>query len=215
MSTTQLKKMGAIAGILFPIMQMASQALIQIGGAEPPFTAPAAEILAFFQNRDATLAPIGGYISLLSIVVFLWFLGALWSQMRAAEGEHGMLSAIALGSGLITAAAIIGEGGWSLALFRLDEGLEAETARLLFDQGNLNFANIWISLGSLVLAAGILFLRTGAFPGWLGWSSVVLAIGLFLARTVWTSQIAFLPYVLFWVWMIVLGIMLFRRGTPQ
>jgi hypothetical protein len=210
--TTRLKKMGAVAGILFPILQLSAQGLIQIGGAEPAFSAPAPEIHAFFQNRDATLAPIGGYISLLSLVVFIWFLGALWSQMRAIEGEPGMLSVIALGSGLVTTAAILGEGGWSLAMFRIDEELDPQTARLLFDQGNLNFANIWVSLGGMVLAAGILFLSSEGFPRWLGWSSLLLSVGLFLARIVWTSSIAFLPNLLFWLWMIVLGVMLFRRA---
>lgn len=123
-----------------------------------------------------------------------------------------MLSIIALGSGLVTAAAILGEGGWSLAMFRIDEGLDPQTARLLFDQGNLNFANIWVSLGGMVLAVGILFLSSVEFPRWLGWSSLLLSAGLFLARIVWTSAVAFLPYVLFWLWMIVLGVMLFRRA---
>jgi hypothetical protein len=83
---------------------------------------------------------------------------------------------------------------------------------LLFDQGNLNFANTWVSIGSMVLAAGILFHQSRNFPRWLGWGSLVIGIGLFLARIVWTSQIAFAPYVLFWVWMIAVGIILLRRS---
>lgn len=201
-----------MAGILFPIMQMTAQVLIQIGGAEPAFSAPAPEILSFFQNRDPTLFAVGEYLSILSLIVFIWFVGALWSQMRAIEGESGLLSAVTLGSGLVTAAALIGGGGWSLAMFRISEGLEADTARLLFDQGNLTFANIWVTLGGMVLAAGLLFNRSSAFPGWLGWSSLLLAVALFLARTIWTSQIAFLPYALFLLWMIVMGVLLYRRA---
>lgn len=97
-------------------------------------------------------------------------------------------------------------------MFRIDEGLDPQTARLLFDQGNLNFANIWVSLGGMVLAVGILFLSSVEFPRWLGWSSLLLSAGLLLARIAWTSAVAFLPYLLFWLWMIVLGVMLFRRA---
>lgn len=208
----RLKKLGAIAAIAFPILQMTSQGLIQVGGMEPPFGAPASEILTFFQNRDPALFALGGYISILSLVAFLWFLGALWDEIRVAEGGSGWLSVIAVGSGLVTAASLSTSGGWPLAVFRVGEGLDPQIARLLFDQGNLNFANIWISLGSMILAAGLIFRQTPRFPGWMAWASIVLAVGLFLARAVWTSSIAFAPYVLFWLWLIVLGVMMLRRS---
>jgi hypothetical protein len=216
MSRTKLKKFGATAGIAFPILQMSAQGLIQVGGSEPPFTAAGSEILEFFMNQDTTLFAVGDYISALSMIAFLWFLGALWNELRAVEGESAWLSTIALGSGLVTASAF-SVGGWSLAIFRISEGLDPQIARLLFDQGNFNFANMWISLSSMVLACGVVFHSTDAFPKWLGWSSILLAIGLVLARAVWTSQVAFAPYVLFWVWMIALSIILMRRtkGNKQ
>ncbi|MBW8011130.1 MAG: hypothetical protein FVQ83_07815 [Chloroflexi bacterium] len=206
-----LKKIGALAGIAFPILQMTAQGLIQVGGMEPAFADGTDSILAFFQNRDPSLFTIGEYLSVLSLVVFLWFLGALWQEFNSEEGENRWLVAIVLGSGLVTTSAISGAGGWALAMFRINENLDPQIARMLFDQGNLNFANTWVSYGSMVLAAGLLFNQSKNFPKWLGWSSLALAIGLFTARFFWTSQIAFAPYVLFWVWMIVVGINLYRR----
>lgn len=207
-----LKKFGAVAAIAFPILQMVAQGLIQVGGAEPPFSAPAAEIVTFFQNRNPTLFAVGDYISILSLVAFLWFLGVLWDELRTVESGSGWLSLIAVGSGLVTASALSGSGGWPLAVFRIGEGLDPQIARLLFDQGNLNFANIWVSLGSMVLAVGLVVRGSDRFPKWLGWGSILLAIALLLARAVWTSSIAFAPYVLFWVWMIALGIIFLRRS---
>jgi hypothetical protein len=206
-----LKKFGAVAAIAFPILQMVAQGLIQVGGAEPPFSASAAEIVTFFQNRNPTLFAIGAYISILSLVAFVWFLGVLWDELRTVESGSGWLSLIAVGSGLVTASALSGSGGWPLAVFRIGEGLDPQIARLLFDQGNLNFANIWVSLGSMVLATGLVVRGSDRFPKWLGWGSILLAIALLLARAVWTSPIAFAPYVLFWVWMIALGIIFLRR----
>jgi len=213
MTKSRLKKVGAIAGIAFPIIQMIAQALIQAGGIEPSFAAPSSEIVAFFQSRDPTLSFVGGYLSVLSLVLFLWFLGALWDELKTVEAGSGWLSIIAVGSGIVAVSALAGEGGWGLALFRIGEGLDPQIARLLFDQGNLNFANIWVSLGSMVLAVGILCGQTNAFPRWLSWSSIALAMALFLARMVWTTQIAFLPYGLFWLWMIALGIIILRRPS--
>jgi hypothetical protein len=141
-------------------------------------------------------------------------LGALWRELRAAEGDSGWISVIAIGSGLVVASAY-NVGGWSLALFRINEGLDPQIAQLLFDEGNFNFANTWISLGSMLLAAGIVFRDTGTYPKWLGGGSILLAAGLILARALWTSQIAFLPNVLFWVWMIAFGIYLLRHPDKK
>lgn len=207
----KLKKLGAIAGITFPILQMTAQGLIQVGGVEPSFAAPAPEILQFFQNRDPALFDIGTYLSAISMIVFLWFVAVLWDELRKVEGEAGWLAVIALGSGIVAASAFMESGGWPLAVFRVGEGLEPEIARTLFDAGNFNFANIWVSLGSMVLAAGIVISSSGTFPKWLGWASILLAIGLVLARVIWTSQAAFIPYTLFWLWMIALGIIFLRR----
>ncbi|MDT8304845.1 MAG: hypothetical protein RRC07_02820 [Anaerolineae bacterium] len=209
--TGRLKKYGAIGAIAFPVMQMVSQALIQIGGAEPPFAASASEIVSFFAARNPTLFSIGGYISLLSIVAFLWFLGTLWEELRAAEGGGGLLSVVAVASGFVAVSTITSPGGWPLAVFRIDEGLDPQLARLLFDQGNMNFANYWVALGSMVLAVGLLARQSQRLPAWLGWGSIALAVGLFAARAVWTSAMAFAPYVLFYLWLIAFGIYVLRR----
>jgi hypothetical protein len=207
-----LKKLAAWSGIAYPLLQMISQGLIQIGGAEPPFTAPAADILAFFQNRDPNLAALGGYLSVLSVIPFIWFAAALWDELRGAEGGSGWLSAVALGSGLVTAAALLDPGGWGPAVFRVNEGLDPGLARALFDEGNLNFANFWIALASMLLAAGAVLRSSDRHPVWLAWSAVILGIGFIVARFFWTSQAAFTPYVFFWLWMIVMGIRMARPG---
>ena len=210
--TPNLRKWGALAGIAFPIVQLLAQALIQVGGAEPPFAATSSEILTFFQNRNIQLFEIGGYLSNLSVVLLLWFVALLWSELRKLEGEDGWLSTATLGSGLITAAAL-NVGGWALAIFRINEGLAPEIARLLFDEGNFNFANMWVSLGSMLLAAGLIFRTSSTYPRWFSLATLILAIGLFLARFVWTLQIAFIPYALFWLWMIYLGVVFLRRTS--
>lgn len=209
------EQIGASGGIVFVVLQLASQALIQIGGSEPPFDAPAAEIETFFINRDIQLATIGAILAVLSIIPFLWFLGALWARLRRHEGEPGWLSLVALVSGAAGAAVILGGGGgWELAILRLDEGLEAETLLLLFDQGNQAFATFWVALAGMLLAAGVVVLRDGGLPRWLGWFGLLLALALLAVRFVWftASGIKFMPYMLFWVWLIAASIVLIRRA---
>ena len=111
-------------------------------------------------------------------------------------------------------ALVAGGGFWHLAVFRI-EGFDPQIARLLFDLGNFNFATMWVVLGALVFAVGLAAIWFGAFPKWLGWMGLVVGIGLIIARIFWTSTAAFTPYVLFWVWLVALSVVMFRRAGAQ
>jgi hypothetical protein len=209
--TVRIERLAAAAGILFLVLQLAGQGLMQVGGVEPAFDAPAEEIVQFFEARDTTLFAIGTYLSLLSFVAFVWFLGGLYAALRRAEGEPAWLSLVAFGSGLLFLAALT--AGWYLAVFRLDDGLDPQLARLAFDLGNLGFANSWVALASLLLAANTVALATRLLPRWLASFGLVTAVGLLGARAIWTQAIAFAPYLLFWVWLVATSVVLFRRGS--
>jgi len=213
MGNSRWERIGAAGGIVFVVLQMASQALIQVGGAEPPFDAPAQTIVAFFMARDSQLFALGDYLSTLSLIAFLWFLGSLWAALCRGEGEPAWLSFVTAASGVVLAAAVSAGGGWPLAVFRRDEGLDPQIARLLFDQGNFAFANAWVMLASLSLATGVVSIRTGALPRWLGWAGVVIAGGLLAARAVWASSgLVFIPFGLCYLWLIAISIVLIRRA---
>jgi hypothetical protein len=218
-NVTQMTKhrwiqIGATGGIVFVALQLVGQALIQVGGSEPPFDAPAGEIATFFMNRDLSLSMIGGYLSVLSVIAFFGFIGALWEALSHHEGEPSWLSLVAFACGVTGIATMLGGGGWELALLRIDEGMEHQVVRLLFDQGNFAFANLWVSLAGMLLATAVVAIRDGALPRWLGWFGLVLAMAFLLARAVWftASGIKFMPYVLFWFWLIATSIALVRRA---
>jgi hypothetical protein len=216
MGQAGMRKIGAIGGIAFVVLQMAAQGLIQVGGLEPTFGAPATDIVAFFQARDARLVNLGDYLTALSSIAFLWFIGALWHEMRRVEREPGVLSMVAAGSGLIAVAVISAGSGWPLAVFRVEAGLEPQLARYLFDQGNYAFATMWVFAASLMLAAGLAGLRYGLLPGWISWLGLVAAAGLLAVRFIWASPsgVVFLPYMLFWLWLIAVGVVFLRRPAP-
>ena len=211
MTQRRLEQLGAVGGVLFVALQIVGQLFIQVGGSEPAFDASAAEIVEFFEARDSTLFYIGSYLSTLSIIPMLGFLATLRSAMRRAEGEGGWLTLTATGAGLLVLALVAGGGFWHLAVFR-NEGLDPQIARLLFDLGNFTFATIWVVLGALVISVGLSAVGYAAFPKWLGWTGLVVGIGLVVARVFWTSQAAFTPYVLFWAWLIALSVVMFRRA---
>jgi len=211
MSGKRLEQVAAAGGIAFVVLESMGQGLIQMGGAEPAFGAPADEIMAFFLARDETLFNWGGYLSLLSFIALLWFLGALWAAMRRAEGDPALLSMVAFGSGLVGVAALTG-GTWAMAVFRIREGLDPQVGRTLYDLGNFAFATSWVFYASLLLAAGVAAILYRTLPRWLGWASIIVAVGLLAGRIIWTSQAAFVPWVLFWLWLIIVSVILIRRA---
>jgi hypothetical protein len=216
MSNSRWEQIGAAGGIIFVVLQMASQALIQAGGPEPPFDALTPAIVAFFMARNSQLFALGDYLSALSLIAFLWFLGSLWAALRGAEGEPAWLSFVAAVSGLTIVAAVSVGGGWPLAVFRQAEELDPQIARLLFDQGNFAFANAWVMLASLSLATGVVSIRTGALPHWLGWTGVLIASGLLAARAIWASSgLVFIPFGLCYLWLIAISIVLIRRARAS
>jgi hypothetical protein len=213
MDSRRWEQLGAAMGIAFVVAQLAAQSLIQAGRAEPPFYAESTEIVGFFSSRNSRLFGLGDYLSTLSVIPFVGWLSALWARLRRAEGAAGWLSVAAFGSGLVTATQVVSGGGWTLAMGRIGGGLGPELARTLFDMGNLTFANIWVSLAGMLLAAGILSIRADALPRWLGWSGLAIALGLVVARAFWErSGITFMPYGLFWLWLIAASVALMRRA---
>ncbi len=214
MSNRRWEQLGAAAGIVFVVVQVAANNLMeQVGGNEPPSYAEAPEIVNFFMTRDSRLFGLGDYIMTLSVIPFVWWLSVLWARLRRAEGKAGWLAVAALGFGLVSATELVSGGRWTLVMGRIEEGMNPELVRTLFDMGNLNFANIWVSRAGILIAAGILSIRTGALPKWLGWAGLVVALGLLIARAFWErSGVVFAPIAFFWLWMIMTSAVLIRRA---
>ena len=76
---------------------------------------------------------------------------------------------------------------------------------------NVGFANAWIAVASFALCSGWVILSTRALEPWMGWWLIVAGLGLVAARFVWTSDLWTVPYLLFWVWLLVLSVRLIRR----
>ena len=86
MAQRRLGQVGAAGGILFIVLQLIGQGLIQVGGSEPSFDASSQEIVEFFEARDTLLFSIGGYLSALSLIALLGFLGSLRGVLPSGRG---------------------------------------------------------------------------------------------------------------------------------
>ena len=98
-----------------------------------------------------------------------------WFESDAVKG------AVASGA-VIVGVAILASGGilWFAASRAIGmDGLTADMARLFQDLNTVLMANV-MNFGLVVLigAAGVGGLSTGVLPAWLGWASMVIAVGL-------------------------------------
>jgi hypothetical protein len=200
----------AVAGLAGVVLLFAGQGMVGVGGGEPSFDAPAAEILSFVEARDDVWYPIGSYLGVLAIVASLWFVVGLWPVLRYAEGEPAWRSLVALASGIVWVASLMNPG-WDLGVFRRDEELDPQLARLAFDMGNLGFAVSWIAMASFLVSAGWVFVSSARLPAWLGWWAIVAGVGFLAGSAVWTTALWLAPYALFWIWVIIVCVQLLRR----
>jgi hypothetical protein len=214
MSNYRWEQIAAAGGLAFLVLGFGGQMLIQVGGSEPSFSAPAADILSFFQTRDPLLFNIGGYLSVLGMLALIWFVGAVWARLRRFEENPGWLSLVAVGSALAGIAVSSSTTGWPMAVFRVEEGLDPQLARYLFDDGNFGFATLWVFLAGFLLATGIAALRDGSLPRWLGWFALGTSLTLLVARFIWDGPggLVFLPYLLTGLWILITSIYLIRAA---
>ncbi len=201
--------MTGIIGIAWTVLLFGPVIALASAG-EPPLKATAAEAVSYFRNLEATWAQLTIAASTLGMIASLWFFVALGFLLRRAEGDPAWRATIATLSGTLLAAYGLIGAAWAAASVPGGE-IVPGVADFAFALGNVGFTNIWIAIASFAACAGWVILTTRAFERWLGWWLVVVSVGLVVARFVWTSEFWLLPYLLFWVWVLVVSVRLLRH----
>jgi hypothetical protein len=166
------------------------------------------EILAVTQDDSATIIT-GGVIFALGVVLFVWFLGSLRARFLLAEGGLGRLTSLVYGSGLLVALCLTMQVAPPVIAASADEDLSADAAQALQTMGEAFFAGTWVLLVPMLVAAGLVIMRTRALPVWLGWASLVLALGLLIPPVGWLIVLFLFP-----VWTLVASVLVFVRPPP-
>jgi hypothetical protein len=92
-----------------------------------------------------------------------------------------------------------------------DGNLEPAAAQALFEAGDALFVMAWYPAAVMLAATAVVTLRTGVFPWWIGWISIVMAVALLFPWIGWAVFLFLLP-----IWIILLSVWLWRspeRGT--
>jgi hypothetical protein len=204
----QLSRTTGIAGLAFLVLVMAP--IIAASGQEPGFDGQAEPIQNFFRSTSSAVAAFGSFVVVVGVMALVCFAAGLGLLLVRAERQPAWRSVVAFASAVVFAAVGL-NGYWEAASYRAAT-LTPELAVYAFDLGNIEFANSWVALGSFAGFAGWVIISTRFAPRWLGWLAVVGGLGLVLSRAAWTSSIWYFPYLVFWIWVIILSAWLIRRS---
>lgn len=200
------ERLAALGGIVAVGLWFIGTAILE--STDSPDEDNPADVLRWYQDEEGSILA-GGFIFELGGLFFLIFLAALVSRLWYAEGGTGFLTMIATAGGLGTALFVMGTPTPDMAGALGESDLAPEAAQALNTLDNAFFIIAELSAALFVAAVGLLTLRTGALPKWLGWISLVLALWLLIPPIGWAGLIFGLP-----LWTLVVAVLLYIKPLP-
>ncbi len=163
---------GAATGIVFVILAVIGFAVVIPN--PPDLNAPSQEWASYFLSHHSAIRA-GVVILAVAFFFYIWFLGTVTSVLRIASGGPRLPSIALIGGTLAGAMLLVGLSAEAVAAYR-PQGVDPATTREL--------ADVFLMVGVAGIpaftvffaATAIVLLRSGAFPGWLGWLTVVAAL---------------------------------------
>ena len=194
-----------VSGIVFVVLFFVAFALIGNSGDT------GAETLAFYEDNGVRVT-VAYFLFSASAVAYVWFVAAVRSALARAEPDPRGLSGLGFGAGMVTAALVV-VGAAPLAALNIatdDAGAGAADAFYALSGLAYPILTTGIAVSSLLaLATGLVVLRTGLLPRWVGWASVVAAPIILLA-------VLFIPIFVFLGWVTaVSAALLMQRSAAQ
>ena len=141
-------RLGALSGVLYVVLLMGSTST----------------------GSDAQIVIA---LELIAILLFLPFLGYLYSVLRRAEGEGAWLSPTAFGAGLVDLTIKLGSIAPGFAA--RTEGLDPQLHQALEKMNSVAFIVTMLPLGVMMAAVATVALKTRVLPLWLGLLAAITA----------------------------------------
>jgi hypothetical protein len=180
-------RLGALSGVLFVVLLMGSTST----------------------GSDAQIVIV---LELIAILLFLPFLGYLYSVLRRAEGEGAWLSATAFGAGLVDLTIKLGSIAPGFA--SRTEGLDPQLHQALEKMNSVAFIVTMLPLGVMMAAVAAVALKTRVLPLWLGLLAAITAPACLINGTFLDAE--FGPaFLLFLLWVALASVVLTLRAGGE
>jgi hypothetical protein len=147
---------------------------------QPHRDATTEELVSFYEDSSAEIL-IGGTMSIISVLFFVWFGAVLYERLVAAEApDRTGLPLVAFAGTVITAAVGLGAETINMAgaLSAEDGQLGADTAQIYFDVSYaFGSPSAGVGIAMVTIPTAVVALRTGRpISAWAAW--IALLIGL-------------------------------------
>ncbi len=200
MERSRWERLAPLSGVLFVALLVAS---FVISGEPPDSDEGISEVLEYWRDDDSKVIA-SAILGVYALIAFLWFLGALRSALRAAEGSTGRLSATAFAGGIVLAAGAAVGLAIQYAAAESAGDVPSQVTQTLSVLNAEYFIPFPVGLGVLLLATAVATIRHGPLPKWMGWIALVLGIAA-ITPAGFVAFLGFLP------WVVVASILLYLR----
>jgi hypothetical protein len=203
--TDRLARYAALGGALAAVLWLVSLFVLE-GGGNPADPDAAAEVVEHFRDNRTPIL-VAGLLQGLGVFAFFWFLAALRSGLETVADAGRWLVSAALIGGIATGTMLLAMYGPQTTGATTDkELLNPGSAVAFWRLSHTFFVGAEIAFAVLAAAVGLLALRYGAFPRWLGWVSLVLALLLLIVPLGWIALLFLVP-----LWLIAMSVLLYTR----
>ena len=202
MNRGRLERLAPLAGVLFFALIVA--AIVAFPDETPDGDDSRAKVVKFWLDHDSD-AMVGAILLGLSTVPLLWFAGSLRSACRAAEGAAGRLSAVAFAGSIALATGLMIGANLQFITADIADNVPPDTLQAVAAIGDEFFFPFILGNAVWLLATGVVVLRHRPLHKVLGWLAILIGI-------VSLTPVGFFGFVATPVWVLVVSIVLFRRG---
>ncbi|MGB2954122.1 MAG: hypothetical protein WBB74_12135 [Gaiellaceae bacterium] len=202
--TTRLARFAPLAGIVFAVLTVAGNGSI---GKFPDAGTPIAKLIPFYAAHHSGIAR--GGLLLQWAALFLALFGAVvWARIRSSDLSPLVAGAALLGAAVAVANQFAGAGVYSTLGFI---GNKHTVAPAALQAWHINGSGGGLVTGDgglaiLLLAVAAAGIAARAFPRWLAWSALLLAI-------LQLTPIGYQAEIVFWAWAAVAGAYMALRPT--
>lgn len=173
-----LARLAPLSGLTTVVLFGAGSAIW--AGSQPQRDAGTEEIVSFYEGTSIEIL-IGGTMSIIAVVFFVWFGAVLRERLVTAEGpKRTGLPLLAFGGSVVIAAVGLGAETINMAgaLSAEDGQLTAETAQIYFDVSYaLGAPAAGVGIAMVTVPTAVIAMRTGHPIGrWGAWAALLVGV---------------------------------------
>jgi hypothetical protein len=203
------KRVTPLAGILSVVLFVIGVFVLESGDT-PGDEATGAEIATYFTDNLERLA-IGALFWGVGVIALIWFLDGLRTHILPSSGQLARLTyGFGYAAALFILASVTPDVAGALASDNLDRALDPGAAEAFDSMGDAFFIAAEIMLVGFFSAFGLASIRGRAFPIWLGWISLALALVALILPIGWAVVVFGLP-----IWILLVSALLWMRREPS